>query len=1054
MAGSRGAGRWIERVLILLSLLTGAESVWGQQAEVSGFIRDQSGAAISKANVSIQNIATNLQQGTTTNDAGVYTLPQLQPGIYRLTVDATGFEKQVLEDIKLETAGKVSRNLTLKVGTTSESVTVSSSGINVNTVDASVSTVVDRQFVENIPLNGRSFQSLLTMVPGTAVVAAGSYAQDGGSITVNGQRTEANYFTVDGVSANTGTTPYRAVGGGVGFSGSAPGNTALGTTQSLVSVDALQEFRAITSTYSAEYGRTPGGQFSFTTRSGTNDWHGSLFNYFRNDVLDANNWFNNASRQPKAAMRQNNFGGTLGGPLSIPGVYDGKDKTFFFFSYEGLRLRTPQTAYNRVVPNVAIRKEAPAGIQGFLNSFPIPNGAEIGGSLALFSGSYSNPSTLDTSSIRIDHSFTDSFKIFGRYSDAPSESGSRGGSRLSAVTSTGGTVRTGTVGVTNLLTPHISNEFRFNYTSNNRSLSYKLDDFGGATPWDLNAIPGVGTTGWIWSGFIYGGGDVRTTMTPQTIDQQQINFTDGLTASVGRHTFKFGVDYRRLATPLNLPDYQTTLVLYSEEEIRQNRSDILVTRYAGPFKPVFMNFSSFAQDEWKITPRLNLSLGVRWDINPAPKDAYGSDPYTVDQVTNLATAKLMPRGTDLWRTTYKNFAPRIGAAYRLRELPGWETILRGGYGLFYDMGNNESARGYGAVGTSTSMYFYGAAFPLTEGQLASIPEPNVNPPYVGGGYAGVESYDSNLKLPYVHQWNFAVEQMLGSAQSLTVSYVGSAGRRLLVNRTYYPYLMGNMNFAPATGRGNGTALTVTRNGATSDYHALQAQFQRRLSRGLQAQLSYTWSHAIDEASTNFSIAKLLRGSADFDIRHNFQAAVTYDIPGSYENRFLSALLKRWSLDSRISARSSLPVNISNTTGIDTAVGLNMEYQPNLVSGQPIYLYDSNYPGGRRINRAAFATTPPGVQGNLGRNVIRGFSANQTDIALRREFRLTERFNLQFRGEAFNVFNQANFGAITGSLTNNQFGLATGTLNNQLAGLNSFYQIGGPRSIQLALKLRF
>lgn len=1031
-------------------LLATALVVQAQNSDLSGTVHDASGAAVSNARVWIQNTATNAERTTATNQAGVYALAALQPGTYSLSVAASGFETNRVENLILEVGAKISRDITLSVGSMTQTVTVDGGGIQVNTVDASVSTVINRQFVENIPLNGRTFQSLLNMVPGTATVPTGSYANDAGTITVNGQRAEANYFTVDGVSANTGSTPYRAVGWGSGFSGSAPGTTALGTTQSLVSLDALQEFRAVTSTYSAEYGRTPGGQFSFTTRSGTNDFHGSLFEYFRNDKLDANNWFNNANNLARPTMRQNDFGGTFAGPVHIPRLYNGRDRTFFFYSYEGLRLRTPQTAVNRAVPSLELRQNAPAGLEGFLNSFPIPNGADWGNGLALYNGTYSNPGTLDNNSIRLDHSFADGFKVFGRFSDAPSESAARSAARVSQSTKTITNTRTLTVGATNILSAAVTNEARYNYTLNSRALGYTLDNFGGSTPWDLNTIPGVGTTGWLWSGYIYGGGDQRTTMTPQVIGQTQHNFTDTISAILGRHNLKFGVDYRRLATPLDLPEFQITLYMTSEQQMRTNRSNIQVSRYTGPFRPVYQNFSAFVQDEWKASNRLNLSLGLRWDVNPAPHDSYGSDPYTVDQIDDLSTSRLAPRGTRLWKTQYANFAPRIGVAYRLRETPGWETVLRGGFGIFFDMGNNQASVGYGGVGLSTSTVFQDAAFPLTRQQLDTVPQPTITTPYAAGVYGGVVTFDPELKLPYSAQWNVAIEQKLGDEQSLTVGYVGSAGRRMLINRVYYPARLNNTNFS-TTG-----TLSITRNGATSDYAALQAQYQRRLSRGLQAQLSYTWSHAIDEASSNFELTRLLRGDADFDIRHNFQAAITYDIGGSWSNPVLAALLKHWSLDSRISVRTATPINVANTTGIDNINGINQEYQPNLVYGEPVYLYDSSYPGGMRINRAAFATTPLGVQGNLGRNVVRGFGSAQGDVAVRREFVMTERLRLQFRAEAFNILNRPNFGTVNSNLTANAsiFGLATGTLNNQLSGLNSLYQLGGPRSIQLALRLRF
>lgn len=778
VSGRGGSPRWgavVRRSLVLaMVLLAGAGRASAQQAEISGFVEDPSGAAITHAVIVIQNLATNVQQEARTNGAGVYTLPGLAPGAYTLNVEAAGFERQVIEGLLLNVAGKVTRNIRLKVGTLDETVTVSGSGLNINTRDASVSTVVDRQFVENIPMSGRTFQSLLSMVPGAAVVGPPSYGNDAGGLTVNGQRAESNYFTVDGVSANTGSTPYRAVGAGVGFSGSSPGNSALGTTQSLVSLDALQEFRAITSTYSAEFGRTPGGQFAFTTRSGTNQFHGSLFNYYRTSDMDANNWFNNANRLAKPEMKQNNFGGTVGGPLDLGGLYRGRDRTFFFLSYEGLRLTTPTTVVNRTVPSLSMRQTAPVALRPWLNAYPLPNGEDLGNGVSFYTGTFSNPSTLDSTSLRLDHSLNNNFKLFGRYSHAPSDTLSRGGI-LSQRVSTISRARTLTLGATNIIGARVSNDFRFNWTSNARSLAYELDSFGGAEPWDLNTIPGVGTDGWLWAGFIYGGGDTRSSMTPQTLDQRQLNVTNTTSAFVGRHTFKVGMDYRRLETPLNLPEFQITLYVTQQQQITNNLMNIQVSRYTGPFNPVFQNFSAFVQDEWKVTPRLTVSLGARWDVNPAPDDANGRQPYTVDQITDLTMTRLMPQGTALWKTTWGNVAPRIGAAYRLRESASWETVLRGGYGIFFDMGNNEAAKGYGGVGLSVSTIFQNAAWPLTRAQLDTVPQPTVTAPYAAGVYGGVEAYDPALKLPLVHQWNVAAEQMLGASQSLTLSYVGVRG---------------------------------------------------------------------------------------------------------------------------------------------------------------------------------------------------------------------------------------------------------------------------------------
>jgi hypothetical protein len=268
----------------------------------------------------------------------------------------------------------------------------------------------------NLPLNGRTFQTLIMLTPGIVVTPA-AY-DDQGQFSVNGQRADGNYFTVDGVSANFGVTGYPALVQTAG--GALPALTVQGGTNSLVSADALEEFRVQTSSFAPAFGRTPGGQVSIVTRSGTNRFHGTVFDYFRNDVLDANDWFNgytNSPPLPKAKERQNDFGGVLVGPLL-------KDKAFFFFSYEGLRLRQPSTQ-ETVVPDSASRQNAPSSMQPFLNVFPIANGAELGNGLAQFNASYSDPSSLNAYSIRLDHAISSKLSLFGRYDYSPSQSSVR-----------------------------------------------------------------------------------------------------------------------------------------------------------------------------------------------------------------------------------------------------------------------------------------------------------------------------------------------------------------------------------------------------------------------------------------------------------------------------------------------------------------------------------------------------------------------------------------------------------------------------------------------------
>src|SRR5215469_11639344 len=326
----------------LFLVLACSTAVRGQSTNgsINGRITDSSHSAIADAKVTAVNVGTNFRYEAATNSSGEYYFANLPPGSYSLEIEKAGFKKLVRPDVTLHVQDALHIDFEMTLGPSKESVTVEAGVPLVNTTDATVSTVIDRNFVEDLPLNGRSFQTLIMLTPGVVVTATAF--DDQGQFSVNGQRANANYFTVDGVSANFGVTGYVALVQTAG--GALPALSAQGGTNSLVSVEAMQEFRVQTSSFAPEFGRTPGGQISIVTRSGTNDFHGTLFEYLRNDVLDANDWFNGYTNHPplpKARDRQNDFGGVFGGPIA-------KDKTFFFFSYEGLRLRQPSTQESTV----------------------------------------------------------------------------------------------------------------------------------------------------------------------------------------------------------------------------------------------------------------------------------------------------------------------------------------------------------------------------------------------------------------------------------------------------------------------------------------------------------------------------------------------------------------------------------------------------------------------------------------------------------------------------------------------------------------------------------
>ncbi len=1033
-----------------------------QSAAVNGQVKDASGATVPNAQITLTNETTSAVRRSVSAADGLYQFQFVQPGTYTVGAEAPNFKPYKRINIVVQTGQTLAIDLDLQVGDAKGSVTVNGSGIQVNTTDAAVSTVVDQQFIQDIPLNGRSFQSLIASIPGVSYVPTGNGNAAGGGLSVNGQRTEENYYTIDGVSANVGKSyAYGDPGFGAGYSASLPNLSALGTTQTMLSLDSLEEFRASTSTYCAEYGRMPGGQFSFTSRSGTNAWHGSASDYLRNGALDANNWFNNELLVPRQAERQNDFGGTLGGPVRISHLYNGADKTFFFLSYEGLRLTSPSAAQTYYVPSMALRQEAPPALQPILDAYPLPTGPDLTGSftgLANFTAGFSTPSSINSTGLRVDHIFNEKLRVFGRFAYSASDSNSRGtsgSSSLAILQTLSDQNKALTLGSTFLLTPHITNELRFGYTDSYNAIAYAFTNFGGATVPDLsNVIPEYNPgESFLSTAFSFGGGYFNNYLYPDHDTQYQINVVDTTAWSIGRHNIKFGIDYRRTHDK----EYDAILAEYLDFEslnsiLTGTIDDAYI--YTDDFwrysRPVYMNISAFVQDEWKVTSRLNLSLGLRWELDPAPVDSGGYCPLGITQATDLATTMLAPRCAPLWHTTYANFAPRIGLAYRLRDTQGQETVIRAGFGIFFDTANQTAEYGYEGVGCCGEATLTEAAFPITQTQLNQIVTPDISPPYDDTIY----SYDPRLKLPYTLEWNFALQQNLGSRQTFSATYLGSGGRRLLGIQILNPYLDGNQAFS------EGNDLDLLKNAYTSSYNALQIQFQRRLSRGLQATAAYTWSHSIDDSSTNYYTDYLMRASSDFDIRNNFQVALTYDLPRLHGNSFGSALLSGWGVDSRISARSSLPVNVYASSTFSPLNGQLLYLFPNYVAGQPEYLYGQQYPGGRIINSAAFvkATNSAGtaIQGDVGRNSARAFDAVQADVSLRREFRLSERVGLQFRAEAFNLLNHPIFGDVYNYLPNGpaKFGWAYDTESVQLGTLSSLYQQGGPRSLQLALKLHF
>lgn len=1069
--------RRIAAIILCLISLSSYLHAQGGNASLTGFIQDSSKAFLPGVHVLAINTNTNQEFSTSTNKDGSYNISSLPVGPYRLQIEKVGFRTLLKEDLFLHTQDVLQVNFQMAIGSTSETVTVTTDTNNINTTDAAVGTVIDRQFVENIPLNGRSFQTLVLLSPGTITgtpqVSAGTPpSNDQGEYSVNGMRSDANNFAVDGASASN-SPGYTSAAGSSGMLNSA---TALGTTQAMLQVDGMEEFRMSTSTYSAQYGRQPGAQVSLRSRSGTNTYHGTLYDYLRNSAFDANNWFNTHSTQPlpRPAERQNDFGGTLGGPISVPHLFSGRNRAFLFFGYEGLRLTQPQAASIYYVPSNGtyntgtytnplyknLRANAPSALLPALNAFPLPNCDTAINPQCIDYGLGSSPylqtptstGRLNSVNARVDYQLFPTMRLFARYNDATSSTLglSSGGPIMGAIISRN---RVYLLGADNTFGATLSNELRLQYSPAVFIASDSPAAIGGASVIDIQALEGLPTG--IGESVIHISLPTTASIYETTFGSKQFqpNATDTFTWSHGRHLLKFGVDYRQTTAYYNEGNIsRSPMVTYGFTTAAAvlantpNESSEVESRV----DPTNKNLGLFVQDEWRIRPRLSLSLGLRWDLSPAPSVS-GAQAYTyTGDINNPSTLAIssQPGGT-IYKTTYHDFAPRVGMAYTIHNEPGHELVLRAGGGLFYDLIAINGFFGSG-TGLGTAAITSGKSpFPLTASQIL-VPVTVPTAPYV------LEFYPSNnIVPPTAVQWNVTLEQAIGNKQTVTMGYVASDARNL-VRFQQYSFSKLNPNFSNAY---------FYINGPGSNYNSLQLKYQRQMSNGFQVLASYTWAHAIDWASTEDYNVNLpfQRGNSNFDVRHNFTAALVYDVPSDYSNRFERVILGHWNTDLWFVARTGFPFQQVGPAITDPLTG-DVRYGELNYNGKNPYVYKAGIPGGRQIDPTIFTVTSSSTGvGTAPRNFLRGFGELQANVTLQRDFSIYERLKLQFRAEAFNIANHPNFGTINttcgattaGATCNNPImGQATNTLSTGLGGLSSLYQQGGPRSLQLALKLKF
>ncbi|MGH9630231.1 MAG: hypothetical protein ACRD7E_18095, partial [Bryobacteraceae bacterium] len=868
-------------------------------------------------------------------------------------------------------------------------------------------------------------QGVLEFAPG--VLATPAASGEAGQFSANGQRPNTNYFTVDGVSANNGVS-----GGGLpgGFSGGAlPGMTAIGSLHGLVSLADLQEVRVQTSTLSPEYGRLPGAQVAVITRSGSNGFHGELFGGVRPEGLSASDWFASRAALPRRPSRLTTAGGQLTGPIL-------RNRTFFSASSEWLRLRQTAT-WRSVVPSVSARLLASGPTRAILDAFPVPNGRDLGDGAAEHTAQTSWPARVSASSVRLDQALSGAGTLFVRYSYTPSVS------RSGLLQVNEARLRSGslTIGAITALGSSATNDVRVNVSRASVESSWL------AQPLDLSTVlPPLAVERKVY-GLSIGGMGRWLSGDGGRSRQSQWNLINTLAFTRGRHQLRLGVDYQRLNPVREEPLAGVAGVYANLTDLLEQRTPMLSYSYAGSGSSLIETFSGFIQDTWRFSPRLNITFGTRWELTPAPSFRVPAERSTGLPSVRLnlpvlagmpqTDAETLPGGallTPIWRTRYNQFAPRVGAAYLLdRE---GSLVLRAGAGLFYDLGFSSSTDILNGAPYNRWLTTFTAGIA------------NLSATEILYGFA------PDLRLPYSLQWNVTLERAFRKNTVVSAGYVGSAGRRLLRRETHFD------------DRADQPRIVLATNNGASDYHSLQIQARRRVARGLRGVLSYAWAHSIDNGSWDSASYLVFpgrpqqdRGPANFDVRHSLQVAMIYDIRPFPAPALIRSWTRNWTISAILRSRTGFPVDVLTE---ENAFGLAFDNasRPDVLPGAPLWIEDGAIPGGHRLNPDAFAAPPDGEQGNLGRNSIRGFGLTQIDLALQRRFTLPNDASLQIRLEAYNMTNRPNFADPARFLSSALFGQPLSLTNLMLgtgrpnSGLSPAFQPGGPRALQMGMRLTF
>lgn len=1015
-------------------LILSASAVWAQGARgaITGVVSDETGGVLPGASVIVRNEETGASREVLTGENGRFRAPDLPPGPYNITASLQGFTTVERRGIRLTVGREAVVEFTLKIGQIADVLTVVGEAPTVETRTSSTGGLISEEQIRNLPLNGRSFIELANLIPGvqlTDQAGRGTSTGFGQKISVNGARYTQNLFTLDGTMMNDQFNQ----------AGSASGN--------MLGVEAVREFQVLTNSFSAEYGRHTGAVVNAATKSGTNAFRGSVFEFHRNEGLDANRWEARQNNLPKPDFTRNQFGFSFGGPVV-------RNNLFFFTTYEGLRERLGLTN-TFVVPTAVVRAAAGPVLKPFLDSYPLPNGVVLDAQRA----EYVRQATRDTDEHyamgRVDYQFSATDTIFARYTFNDGEvtnpnrvtTGEMTKTRLQFLT-----VEHQTVKGANFL-----NRAQLGYTrSRLDGFDYVLD--GITLPRrtfteverGIGALSIAGLSGW-------GGG----TTNPKFHRFSNLQVSDTVSWLKTAHNLRFGghVEFQRY----DLTSDFTTMGSYSFPSI----NDFLISR-PRTFDAVLPGsdtsrrlrqpvFGFFVQDDWQVHDEVTLNLGVRYEPTGDITEADGKLAQLIDFASPTATA----RDTTIVDAIVKNpsrgnVAPRIGFAWDVGG--NGKTAVRGGAGVFYDLltANTSFVQN---TAVRVPPFFARGRVSRTATRSVNFPDAYFTQASLLAGAAQLEGIQYEPDQPTMVKWNVNVQRELWDRTSLEVGYTGTRGynlfRQIFTNGREAVEIDGRLVVLPGTPlrQRNFGRMRLRVSDADSWYNGLTASVTRRAT-DLQIQTSYTFGksedtgasvlgndYTSDESGSRYLFVKD-KGLSPFDVRHSLVASVNWTMPFGRGGTGAAAVIRNWSVGTLIRVRAGAPFPV-DAGDLERGGQPDAPDYPDVCPGaspNPVQGGPAQY-----FNPRAFCLQPPGVIGNAPRNSIIGPGSATVDLVVARSVNLRGEPNLQLRIEVFNLLNRANFAHPRNAIFN-----ADGTYRADAGRITS--TIGTPRQMQLGVKL--